>query len=191
MLLQMLEKGINSPLTSSCGRLFDGVAALVGGRTHAQYEGQAAMELEGLAWREWDEQTESADRLRSRYEIVINEERGMWIVDFRPMIRQLVQEVIDGVAISKIASNFHVWLAESTRTLVQKCAARAGIKKIVLSGGCMQNRLLLTNLYNLLEQEGFEVYTGEKVPVNDGGIALGQAFIGGRWYVSGNSNAGA
>ncbi len=191
MLLQMLDKGINSPLTSSCGRLFDGVAALVGGRTHAQYEGQAAMELEGLAWRACENPAELPVSTRSRYGISFAEDQGMWSVDFCPMIRQLVQDVIDGVAIRTIACAFHVWLADSTCALLKKCVVQTGIKKIVLSGGCMQNRLLLTSLFNLLEQEGFEVYTGEKVPVNDGGIALGQAQIGGRKYVSGNSHAGA
>jgi len=190
MLLQMLDKGINTPLTSSCGRLFDGVAALVGGRTHVQYEGQAAMELEGLAWHACENPAEPADVIRSRYEMGFVEDQGVWTVEFRPMIRQLVQDVMDGLATGTIACAFHAWLANSTSALVKKCAAQTGTRKIVLSGGCMQNRLLLTILVNLLERDGFEVYTGEKVPVNDGGIALGQAYIGGQ-YVSGNSHAGA
>ncbi len=114
----------------------------------------------------------------------------MWTVDFRPMIRQLVQDVIDGVETEKIACAFHTWLAVSTYALLDKCVLQTGINTVVLSGGCMQNRLLLTLLFHLLEQDGFSVYTGEKVPVNDGGIALGQACIGGRWHLSGDSQPG-
>jgi len=188
ILLQMLDKEINSPLTSSCGRLFDGVAALTGVRTLSQYEGQAAMELEGLAWCVAGGcSAEFPDLVKQRYTVALTEEKGMWTVDFRPMIRQLVQDVIDGVETEKIACAFHTWLAVSTYALLDKCVLQTGINTVVLSGGCMQNRLLLTLLSHLLEQDGFCVYTGEKVPVNDGGIALGQACIGGRWQLSGNS----
>jgi len=191
MLLQMMEKGINSPQTSSCGRLFDGVAALVGGRSHVQYEGQAAMELEDLAWRACGNPAELPPAVMSRYERNLAEEQGVWTIDFRPMIRGLVRDVLAGVPAPTIACAFHGWLAGSACALAKRCAARAGIGKVVLTGGCMQNKLLLTILFNLLEQEGLDVYTGERVPVNDGGIALGQALIGGRRYLSGKSDADA
>lgn len=187
ILLQMMDKGINSPLTSSCGRLFDGVAALMGVRTHSLYEGQAAMELEGLAWCVAGGcSAEFPDLVRQRYNITILEDQGMWTVDHRPMVRQLLQDVMNGVEKEKIACAFHTWLAVSSYALLDKCVLKTGINNVVLSGGCMQNRLLLMLLSHLLEQDGFAVYTGEHVPVNDGGIALGQACIGGRWLKSGN-----
>ncbi len=184
MLLQMLDKDINSPLTSSCGRLFDGVAALVGVRTHVQYEGQAAMELEGRAWRSGENPLDPGSAGCSKYEVTLLEEQGKWTVDFRPMVRQLVEDVAAGITPASTARSFHFWLAESTCELIKKCTEQTGNTQIVLSGGCMQNRLLVTILFNLLEQENFEVYTGENVPVNDGGIALGQALIAGRFFLA-------
>jgi hydrogenase maturation protein HypF len=112
-------------------------------------------------------------------------------IDVRPLINQLIAERDSGAAREEIALEFHYWLALSACEVVKRCAVESGLSTVVLSGGCMQNRLLLTLLFNLLEREGFAVYTGENIPVNDGGIALGQAFIGGSIHnVSGNSHAG-
>ena len=179
LLVQMLEQEINSPLTSSCGRLFDGVAALLGLQTHVQYEGQAAMELEGLAWSACTQPDAVHTLFARHYRVHLRKGEGRCRVDIRPMIRELIEERDRGVAREKIAWAFHCWLAESACEGVKECAAETGLSTVVLSGGCMQNRLLLILLFNLLEREGFAVYTGEKIPVNDGGIAFGQAYIGG------------
>ncbi len=192
LLVQMLEQGINSPLTSSCGRLFDGVAALLGLRSHAQYEGQAAMELEGLAWSVCEHPDAVNALFSSQYEVHLASGHEARLVDVCPMIRQLLKDRDSEIARGEIAWEFHCWLADSACELIKEAAEKTGLSTVVLSGGCMQNRLLLILLFNLLEGAGFAVYTGEKIPVSDGGIAFGQAYIGGSIHnVSGNPHAGS
>jgi hydrogenase maturation protein HypF len=191
LLLQMLERNINSPLTSSCGRLFDGVAALLGVRSHVQYEGQAAMELECLAWSADEDPASVSTNFCPQYGPYLEEKKRIWQVKIRPIIEALVTERDSGVAREQSAWNFHCRLAVSACEVVKQGAIQTGLTTVVLAGGCMQNRLLVTLLYNLLEREGLAVYSGEKIPVNDGGISLGQAYIGGVHDVSGNSHAGA
>jgi hydrogenase maturation protein HypF len=182
---QMVERGLHCPVTTSCGRLFDGIAALLGLRGRVEFEGQAAMELEGLAW------SASGGSGAERYPVVIGESAGMLVADSPAMLDALCSDLNQGRAGSDIALAFHHWLAETAQTLTGRLATATGIDSVVLSGGCMQNRLLVSILENRLADNGLRVYTGEKIPVNDGGIALGQAYIGGyRKDVSGNSHAG-
>ena len=174
--MQLLEKGINSPLTSSCGRLFDAVAALTGLCSDISYEGQAAIELmlaargfEGEPF-SWEISASGDDR---------------WRLDISPMIRDIVTAVQAGVPVAEISSRFHVTIVELLCAIVRKAVVYSGIHRVVLSGGVFQNALLFERLTEKLECHGLTVLTHALVPCNDGGISLGQAVIG-REYLKGN-----
>ncbi len=191
LLRRMLAGNINCPLTTSCGRLFDGVSALLGLRGRAEYEGQAAMELEALAWSALKDPGSLPGRVDTEYPVELEENNGLLEVNIFAMLGRLCSDFSRGRARENLALAFHCWLAAATAALINRLARATGLSTVVLAGGCMQNRLLLSMLRNTLEQDGYEVYTGEKIPVNDGGIALGQAYIGGMTSnVSGNSHAG-
>lgn len=167
---EMIAKGINCPRTSSCGRLFDAVAALIELRTVNAFEGQAAMELEQIA----NENEEG----RYRFTLDAGSIRN---IDFSPMIADILEDVGRDVPATVIAARFHNTLVEA---LVGSCAsilsdARYTMRdaRVCLSGGCFQNALLTGRLKKQLEAEGFAVYTHSLVPPNDGGIALGQAVV--------------
>jgi hydrogenase maturation protein HypF len=171
LFLKMLEKRLNSPLTSSCGRLFDAVAALIGLRGRVSYEGQAAIELEALA-----ESVESGTvypyESKSVEECVVS--------DFSPMIRSIVQDMESERSIAQIARGFHNTLSAATAEVCGLIRKETGIERVVLSGGVFQNKLLSEGVYSLLAENGFHVFTQRLAPPNDGGIALGQAIIAGR-----------
>ena len=158
----MLERKLNCPVTSSAGRLFDAVSSLAGLRQFARYEGQAAMELEFAAGR---------DRTRETYTINI-EKNGTMVVDWARMIVEIMTDAAARVSQPRIARKFHNTLVEA---MVQVAAA-SGENKIVLTGGCFQNKLLTETAVTRLQQEGFRVYWHQRVPPNDGGIALGQVM---------------
>ncbi len=154
----MLSKKVNSPLTSSVGRLFDGVAALAGLRTRTTFEGQAAMELEF-----------AIDPLTSEaYPFELHEGIPL-VIDWEPAIRAILEEENAG----KIAARFHQMLAE----MIVAVAQRAGQRQVVLSGGCFQNRYLTERAIDRLRADGFAPYWHQQVPPNDGGIALGQVYL--------------
>ncbi len=163
----MLARQVNAPLCSSVGRLFDAVAALVGLRQVVRFEGQAAMELEfaadGVA-------TEAA------YPILLNQgckpETGVATVllDWAPMIEAILADVQRGVPVGEISAMFHNALVEAIIGVAQ----RIGECRVVLSGGCFQNRYLTERAVTRLRAEGFQPYWHQRVPPNDGGIALGQ-----------------
>ncbi len=157
----MLERRLNSPVTSSAGRLFDAVASIIGLRQFARYEGQAAMELEFVATR---------DLTRESYTVNI-EKNGSLVVDWARMIVEIMQDTAARISQPRIARKFHNALAE----VIVQVAKVSGEKKIVLSGGCFQNKLLTELAVTRLQQEGFHPYWHQRVPPNDGGIALGQA----------------
>jgi hydrogenase maturation protein HypF len=187
LLLRMLEKGINSPWTSSVGRLFDAVAAIVGIRKTVRHEGQAAMELEWKAarWREGKyegkrEGGKEGKRERGKEEnaeyrlqlVTQNSERSPIILDWAPMIRGILDDAEQRVDVGLIALKFHQALIES----VVAIAKQMQIERVVLSGGCFQNVLLTEGVIIRLREEGFRPYWHQRVPTNDGGIALGQAY---------------
>ncbi|MFZ5759900.1 MAG: carbamoyltransferase HypF [Thermodesulfobacteriota bacterium] len=176
---QMMAAKVNSPATSSCGRLFDAVASLLAVRQVVDYEGQAAMELESLA----DEAGSGGEELLAadalRFPVILEEKPELMVIRSSAMIRALVDALGRGVDRARLARLFHHWLIEAVSGAVIRLTEREGRRRVVLGGGCMQNGLLLAGLTGRLEQAGFAVYCGEKVPVNDGGIALGQAMIGG------------
>ena len=162
-LRMQLEKKINTPLTSSMGRLFDAAAALAGVRQKVNYEGQAAIEFEALA--------DPAEA--GMYPFGLEQDR----VRVRGVAEALVRDVMAGVSIPKISARFHNGLAQSVRDVVQKIGAETGIRSVVLSGGVWQNITLLGRTLSLLRNDGIEVYLHKEVPTNDGGLSLGQAAI--------------
>ncbi len=189
-LQQMMDKGFNCPLSSSCGRLFDGIAALLGICLEADYEGQAAMELESLARQAKTSQSLEELLAHCRWKPEITRADNRLLLQQAGLIRQLLDQLAEGEQAAQIALDFHLCLIQSLFLCLRQLAEETGIRSIVLSGGCMQNRLLLEGLFILLEQEQFAVHTGETIPVNDGGISLGQAVIGGLRHVSGSTHEG-
>ncbi|BCR05713.1 carbamoyltransferase HypF [Desulfuromonas versatilis] len=175
LLLQMIEKGINSPLTSSCGRLFDAVAALAEVRRTVSYEGQAALELEMAI--EGKGEAEA-------YPVRVVEEEGMLIFDQAGLIRALCADLQAGASTSLVSARFHRGLAALILDVCRRLRQQTGLQDVALSGGVFQNRFLTEASLALLEADGFTVHTHSLVPPNDGGLALGQAVIAGRLAVS-------
>jgi hydrogenase maturation protein HypF len=166
LLKEAMLNNINSPLCSSTGRLFDAVSALLGVRERVNYEGQAAIELEQMA-----EPGEEGE-----YPLEIAEEEGVLILNPDPMIRAIVEAIKKGEAMPTISARFHNSMAGAILQMALQMKERTGLSDIILSGGVFQNHLLMGRVSDLLEGEGFQVYIHHKVPPNDGGIALGQAY---------------
>jgi hydrogenase maturation protein HypF len=165
ILVRMIQKGINSPLTSSCGRLFDGVAALIGLRDTVAFEGQAAMELEMVQSRESE----------APYDVeVLKSPEAIQILP-QPIIRGVVEDVRQGASKEQISRRFHRTLVEVLTQVCRLLRADRGLGKVALGGGVFQNRTLLTEMEARLRAEGFQVFSKSLVPSNDGGISLGQA----------------
>jgi hydrogenase maturation protein HypF len=163
---RMIEKGVNTAQTSSCGRLFDAVAAMVGLRQTVTFEGQAAMELE----------TAAEDGVLERYPFEIGGD-GPWELDFRPMIERIARDTEGGAAAGVVSARFHNTLALA---IVETCRLIRGetkLERVCLSGGTFQNMRLLGTVAPGLREAGFHVFLHAQVPPNDGGIALGQAAI--------------
>ena len=173
---QMIEKNINTPLTSSIGRLFDAVASLLGICQEVAFEGQAAMELETLAWSAYEDGASVA--VNERYTATVTWDREKYLLDFRPLLHWLLEDLQNGTSVAVIALSFHLWIVRSTnKALLRLLAGRYPTQNIFLGGGCFQNRMLLEFLAERLEENRFNVYSGEQVPVNDGGVSLGQVYI--------------
>jgi hydrogenase maturation protein HypF len=167
-ILQMLARNVNSPMTSSCGRLFDAVAALVGLRTHVNYEGQAAIELEAAIG-------DSTDA--NAYPIDLRAEADAWILDTRPMFERLVEDLRRQVQVGAISRRFHNGLVEAFVQLAVKLRDRHGLDRACMSGGTFQNVFLSENLRTRLDTLGFKVFTHAEVPPGDGGLSLGQIMV--------------
>jgi len=163
----MLSQRVNCPLTSSAGRLFDAVSSLIGLRQKLNFEGQAAMELEAAA---------TAVTELKAYPFSLGENRGVIICDWMPMFDALLKDISQGLPAGVIAGKFHAALAE----LVVEVARKMSERSVVLTGGCYQNRLLTELTVARLRAAGFTAYWHQRVPPNDGGIAFGQAVLGGR-----------
>ena len=163
LLKTMLQRGLNSPKTSSLGRLFDAVAAITNLRQQMRFEGQAAMDLEfaldGFATDEF-------------YPLPLVTRHSLCILDWTEMIETILHDMKRGVAVREISAKFHNALAE----VVVEVARRFGQHRVALSGGCFQNRYLTERIVTRLRAENFQPYWHQRVPANDGGIALGQVF---------------
>lgn len=184
---RMLETRLNVPLASSCGRLFDAVAAALGlCADHALFEGQGAMELEAVAesYRLSDDE--------APYAFAITEQPGgLLYLDSSPMWEALLEDLGQQSPVARIALRFHYGLAKAIRDMIARLrepgAAGASADTVALSGGCFQNKLLFEEVVRLLESDGLSCLSHAKVPTNDGGIALGQAAIAAARYLE-NSN---
>jgi hydrogenase maturation protein HypF len=164
---QMAHRGINAPLTSSAGRLFDAVAALAGLRDVNGYEGHAAMELEAAA----------AGADAEPYPLPLVEAGDGLVWDSGVMIRAVVDDVRARVPRDRISARFHAGLAEAIANGCRHARAEGGPTSVALSGGCFQNRLLLDLTRARLRRDRFRVRTNHRVPPNDGGVGLGQAAV--------------
>ena len=171
LIKEMIVKRINSPETSSLGRLFDGVAAILGLRDEVSFEGQAAMALELLAHEEINYL--SAHDLYG-YDLTANHVRE---ISVRPIIAGIVKDLKNGVGQGEISTKFHLSLMRMYTGLCDRMRSETGLNRVVLSGGVFQNALLLQGLIHGLERKGFQVFTQRRVPANDGGISLGQAVV--------------
>ncbi|ESQ15543.1 MAG: hypothetical protein N838_08330 [Thiohalocapsa sp. PB-PSB1] len=165
---QMIETGVNSPFTSSCGRLFDAVAAALGICFHGvSYEGQAAIELESIC--------HGAD-IEIGYDFALRSDATLWSLDPEPMWWQLFADLAAKVPAAQISARFHVGLADGIVELSARIAAARGIDTLALSGGVFQNRILFERVCRGLRARDLEVLSHRQVPSNDGGLALGQAI---------------
>jgi hydrogenase maturation protein HypF len=173
----MLRRGLNTPLTSSVGRLFDVVAALLDLRQRSCFEGQAAMELEFAIG------TNATD---DSYPLRLFDQQTPAVVDWEPMIHALLDDMSHAVATSQLASKVHNTLVE----MVIGVARHVGEERVVLSGGCFQNRYLCERAIQRLRMEGFRPYWHQRVPPNDGSIALGQLVAAKRQLAAGNRQLG-
>jgi hydrogenase maturation protein HypF len=164
---EMILKRINAPLTSSCGRLFDAVSAILGICMETTYEAQAAIQLEMVAdERETGFYRNSLLRLNSKGDL-----------DWRNLISEVVEDLGERTPVSMISARFHRTLAEVFVHSAVSARVDLGINKVGLSGGVFQNCYFLGYLSSRLSQEGFEVLTHSEIPANDGGIAVGQIAV--------------
>jgi hydrogenase maturation protein HypF len=166
----MIARRLNSPMTSSAGRLFDAVAAISGLRQQVRFEAQAAMELEfaleGIPTGE-------------AYTFELREGAGaVLVLDWSVMVKALLDDVRAGMSLGKISAQFHNGLVEG----ILAVAGRAGLGRVLLSGGCFQNRYLLERAVRRLGESGFRAYWHQRVPPNDGGISLGQVAAAVKGY---------
>ncbi len=179
--VEMLDKGINSPVTSSCGRLFDAVAALTGKWLEARYEAQTAIELMALT---------SSPEVAAAEPFGGNVPRGAlfpqlqysegvegFIVPVAPVIRGVVEALDAGASPAEVGARFHRTLIDLFVACAREAGAQTSLKEIVLGGGVFQNEILLDHTARLLGEEGFTVYRSMLVPPNDGAVALGQAAV--------------
>jgi hydrogenase maturation protein HypF len=188
--MQMLKKHVNSPLTSSAGRLFDAVAGLLALRDRASFEGQAAMELEWLA---------SGVETRREYPFSLQAVASgvgsaRWEIDTRPMVRSIVEDVQRAVPVAMIARKFHNTVSAMIVETCSRLRADTGIDKIVMSGGVFMNALLQRETQLRLENLNFLPLIHNLLPPNDGSVSVGQLSIAaslvGVSDVPGNSREG-
>jgi hydrogenase maturation protein HypF len=168
---QVIEKKINSPDTSSCGRLFDAVAAILGLRETVAYEGQAAIMLESLT-----KKASADNRMLGKFELIKKD--NIQVISPNKIIQNIVELKEKGKEIAEISHAFHLALVDVFLEIAECLRSETGINQIALSGGCFQNMFLLKHLADGLSENDFQVLTNKEVPVNDGGISLGQAYWG-------------
>ncbi|MFH1655250.1 MAG: hypothetical protein ABH954_01400 [Candidatus Omnitrophota bacterium] len=166
---QMLDKDINSPLTSSMGRLFDAAASLITKREKVEFEAQGPMELEEMAF-------SAIDSSFSSYSFKINE-NGYLIIDPSLMFRQIIKDLKKKTSKDKMAYKFHCTVAKMVKDVCLILRKKNNLNKVVFSGGVFQNRIVSELAQDLLRKEKFKVFIHKDIPVNDAGISIGQAII--------------
>ncbi len=174
-LCQMMEKGVNTPRTSSCGRLCDAVSSLLGIRHEISYDSQAAMELEAVG-------TDDFAPSLTPYPVDLvprtpDRDGGEWVIDMIPGIQAMVADIQAGVPAAGISARFHQTLVQGFSRAALQIAGTCGLDKVVLSGGVFNNNLIFRAMSARLEKAGLRVYTHACVPAGDGGLALGQAAV--------------
>jgi len=194
VLAQACKTGLNCPQTSSLGRLFDAVASIINIRHVSAFEGQAAIMLDMLAQKENTGNVLPFRILQSESECYDDypvlrgnlERAGLpsdktspvgFILDYKPLVRSLVEGIWNGRSQSKLAFDFHTTLIASFTEVIDIISETTDVKTVALSGGCWQNRILSERFPVLLKEKGYEVLTNRLVPTNDGGLSLGQAYI--------------
>lgn len=159
-----IQSGLNCYESSSVGRLFDGVSALLGLCNSITYDAQAAIRLENIMDRQ----------VQDSYGYIIYEDKGCVLIDYQEIIGGVLRDKIKGKSITEISGKFHNAIAAATTEAVIKISCLYGISEVLLGGGCFENLMLMERVHNLLEVHGFKVYFNEKLPCNDGGISFGQ-----------------
>jgi hydrogenase maturation protein HypF len=168
LVLRMMAQRVNSPLTSSCGRLFDAVAALLGIRQEVSYEAQAAIELE---------MSGRSSTASGGYPLAIRRQHECWQIDPSPLFGAIVEDLRRKVGAETISRRFHNGLVETLVRLACLLRQESSLNRICLSGGTFNNLLVLENLIRKLQFRHFEVFTHSEVPTGDGGLSLGQALV--------------
>jgi hydrogenase maturation protein HypF len=191
---RQIERKINSPLSSSMGRLFDAISALLGIRGEIDYEGQAAVELEMAALASYGEEPssviarpvpsaareldEAISGNNESYPYRIVEDEGIRVVHLRDLLAAVIEDLHQGISKGRMSVKFHNTVARMINEMCHLIADETPmVSGVALSGGVFQNRLLLRKTVSLLKSSGFQVFTHRQVPCNDGGISLGQAVI--------------
>jgi len=167
MVLKLIRTGFNSPLTSSMGRLFDAISAILGVCEESTYEGQAAMELEMAM----DNGTEDY------YDFFYQKQEGPYSINPSPLLKGICSDLKDSKSVGYISTKFHNSIAAMIVAVCLRLKERCRLDRVALSGGCFQNGYLLSQSISKLREAGFTVLHHQNVPPNDGGIALGQALI--------------
>lgn len=174
----MIERGINSPRTSSMGRLFDAAAAILGICDKATYEGEPAIELEAAAWRALSSESACPTGNIAGFSVTESSRPdACHVLNSRSLIEALLEGIRAGVPAGRLAPDFHIAIARSSARIAREICAREGIDTVALSGGVFMNRLLLQLLTRELKSMGLTVLVPHSVPVNDGCIAYGQAAV--------------
>jgi hydrogenase maturation protein HypF len=164
IIMTMLKRGLNGPVTSSAGRLFDAVAAIVGLRQRIRFEGQAAMQLEFAL------HSVNCDSAYPFELIHQKDDAHPLVLDWSHLIQGIIDDLETNVKVGIIAAKFHNALVEA----IVAVARLANEERVILTGGCFQNQYLTERAVSRLAQEGFRPYWHQRIPTNDGGIALGQ-----------------
>lgn len=167
ILKQMIDKKLNSPLTSSAGRLFDAVGSIILAKDRAEYEAALPIEMERLA----EKSCEDA------YDFDIESDGDTFIISAKKIIRRVMKDVSEGVDKGIISARFHNTVADMIVRMAAKLRKKFGINKVALSGGVFQNKFLTARAVGMLEEDGFGVYAHSNIPVNDSGIPIGQIAI--------------
>jgi hydrogenase maturation protein HypF len=180
MLRSMLENNINAPLTSSMGRFFDAVSALIGVRSQVNYEAQAAIELENLV--DPNELGAYTFEISKPGSYDVHSDPESIKIYPKPVFLDIIKDLRAGATTPTISAKFHNGLAEMVVEICRLAGEAHGIREVALSGGVWQNMVLLRITAELLKQAGFKTYTHRQVPANDGGLSLGQAAIAAKIY---------
>ncbi|MFA7160672.1 MAG: carbamoyltransferase HypF, partial [Kiritimatiellia bacterium] len=180
-IMAMVASGVNSPMTSSAGRLFDAVSALLGFSVEVSYEGQAAVRLQAMA----------DGSVTKHYPYEMKMEQGILVISFAPAIRAIITGLGNKTPPGEISGRFHNTIVAALATACIKIRGVSNLNTVALSGGVFQNDLLVQKLIPALKKNRFDVYINQSVPPNDGGIAIGQAAVAAARYLGRSVNNSA